>query len=317
MKLGTNNAAQLHAEQAVKYCTFSHWDTHGLKPYMRYSLTGGIHANGENLASRFNCHESIPGFVHPAADAEETIDDLVQGLMESPGHRETMLHPDYSTMNAGIAWDEKNFQLVQHFETDFVEFDQGPTLSEGLLSLKGSTKGIPEFSNNYELWPLVLYDPRPERMRINRLARTSCYSPGDPIIAIREKASAGKTYSVDSISEQVREERCPDPYEMKRSLPAPESTEEMEELGEKGQRGSQRKAGKLPDRYTGRNGVDHQGNGFQLEADISKELEKRGPGIYTIYLFTRNEDDTVTPLAEKSFFHEVRIPRYYTANASD
>ena len=284
---------------------------------MRYSLTGGIHANGENIASYFNCYESIPGFIHPATDAEETIDELVQGLLESPGHRETMLHPNYSTMNSGIAWDDKNFQLVQHFETDFVEFEQGPALNEGILRLKGSTKGIPEFSNNHELEVLVLYDPRPERMRINRLARTFCYSPGDPIIAIREKAPQGKRYSTYSISELVREERCPDPYEMKRSLPAPISLEEMEELGEKAKEDVREKPVNYQIDFLDATVWTTKGNEFQLEADISKQLERKGPGIYTIYLVANNEDDTITPLAEKSFFQEVWIPRYYTAYASD
>ena len=46
--LGTNNAAQLHAESSLADCVSSHWGTDGLKPYMRYSLAGGYQSNGEN-----------------------------------------------------------------------------------------------------------------------------------------------------------------------------------------------------------------------------------------------------------------------------
>ena len=46
--LGENAAAQLHAEASLRGCFSSHWGLDGLKPYMRYSLTGGYQANAEN-----------------------------------------------------------------------------------------------------------------------------------------------------------------------------------------------------------------------------------------------------------------------------
>ena len=38
--LGSNAAAQLHAESELEHCSSSHWGIDGLKPYMRYSLGG-------------------------------------------------------------------------------------------------------------------------------------------------------------------------------------------------------------------------------------------------------------------------------------
>ena len=46
--MGNNVAAQVHAEISLANCTGGHWGVDGLKPYMRYSLAGGYHSNGEN-----------------------------------------------------------------------------------------------------------------------------------------------------------------------------------------------------------------------------------------------------------------------------
>ena len=39
--------AQSHAESMIDGCYSSRWDDRGLKPYMRYSLAGGVGANAE------------------------------------------------------------------------------------------------------------------------------------------------------------------------------------------------------------------------------------------------------------------------------
>ena len=40
--MGTNNVAQIQADQILEDCVSSHWGTDGLKPYHRYSLAGGV-----------------------------------------------------------------------------------------------------------------------------------------------------------------------------------------------------------------------------------------------------------------------------------
>ena len=39
--MGSNAAAQAHADNLLETCTLSHWDSDGLKPYMKYSQAGG------------------------------------------------------------------------------------------------------------------------------------------------------------------------------------------------------------------------------------------------------------------------------------
>ena len=59
VSLGTNGAAQLHAEQAVEECLSAHWDRYWLKPYMRHSLMGGHGFNREVTATVWSCDDSF------------------------------------------------------------------------------------------------------------------------------------------------------------------------------------------------------------------------------------------------------------------
>jgi uncharacterized protein YkwD len=52
--LSSVNSAQQHAENMLTNGYFSHWDTNGYKPYVRYTLAGGQGAVNENIAARFS-----------------------------------------------------------------------------------------------------------------------------------------------------------------------------------------------------------------------------------------------------------------------
>ncbi len=312
--LGTNNAAQLHAEQGVEECATSHWDKFGLKPYMRYSLAGGSNHNGENIATYFTCVDGQTEgpfswsllFDH---DVNTAVEDSVQGLLDSPGHRETMLEPDFSIMNAGIAWNKQAFNIVQHFETDLVRFSEGPELAEGLLSMKGATKGIPDFSDDHGLIVLILYDPPPARLGPNQLVRTSCYSQGEPILAIRKQPPGGKSYAEGSLTIEEEMETCPDPYKISRKVRAPRSIEDVERISERAKRSVREREVKYTISFVEAEVWNIDGNSFQMMADLSAHL--REPGVYTVLMLTSKEEGDGHTLAEKSFFHEVRAPRYY------
>ncbi|MFI5421373.1 MAG: CAP domain-containing protein, partial [Nitrososphaerales archaeon] len=52
-------SAQQHADSMLQSGYFSHWDTQGYKPYMRYSVLGGTGFVEENVAYEFT---SLPEF---------------------------------------------------------------------------------------------------------------------------------------------------------------------------------------------------------------------------------------------------------------
>ena len=125
--LGDNAAAQLHAEASLENCFSSHWGIDGLKPYMRYSLAGGYQSNGENGSGRSYCIKASDGY-RTNSSAEQGIRRAMDGLMDSPGHRDNILDPWHKKVNIGLAWDRYNFQVVQHFEGDYVLYDELPVI---------------------------------------------------------------------------------------------------------------------------------------------------------------------------------------------
>ena len=314
--LGANKAAQLHAEQGVEECTSSHWDKYGLKPYMRYSLTGGSNHNGENIATYFSCvdRETAGPFSWSLLfdhDINKAVEESVEGLLDSPGHRDTMLDPNYSIMNAGIAWDKQSFNIVQLFETDLIEFTEGPELREGILTMKGSTKGIPDFGDKHNLRIIILYDPPPVRLRPNQLVRTSCYGPGEPFLAILEQPPKGRTYTKDYVAIEEEMEICPDPYRISRKVRTPSSIEDVERLGERAKESAAREREVTFKIDLIEAGVwQTEGSDFRIMADISDHMEN--PGVYSLLMFTSEENGDGFTIGEKSFFHEVAPPRYYT-----
>ena len=166
VRLGRNIAAQIHAEEALERCAVSHWDRYGLKPYMRYSISGGYQPNGENVYATTGCGEGRVWLFH--LDADEFIEEAVEGLLDSPGHRERMLDPTYAAMHAGVAWDDDSFNVVQHFEADRVRFKVRPYLEDGLLVMEGNTRNLPSFRDSRDLMVIITYDPLPEDMGDNR-----------------------------------------------------------------------------------------------------------------------------------------------------
>ena len=113
--LGDNVAAQLHAESSLANCFSSHWGLNGLKPYMRYSLAGGYQSNAENGAGNDYCITETDGYA-PIRSVQQELVKMMDGLMSSPGHRRNILDKSHKKVNIGLAWDQYNLSLYQHFE---------------------------------------------------------------------------------------------------------------------------------------------------------------------------------------------------------
>ena len=67
VRLGENQAAQLHAEAALEGCYSAHWDRWGLKPNHRYTLAGGTGAEAENVSGHDTCTRRGDGYQRLAA----------------------------------------------------------------------------------------------------------------------------------------------------------------------------------------------------------------------------------------------------------
>jgi len=139
--LGSNPAAQLHAEDMLEHNYSGHWWVDGRDPTQVYSETGGTSYAQENTAD-WGCVSLTNCRLAPPRDA---IVRLQQSLMGSPGHRRNILDPAHQTLNVGIAYDGKRYTLAQLFGGGAAEADDGPSLSSGgafALSLSKRESGV-------------------------------------------------------------------------------------------------------------------------------------------------------------------------------
>ncbi len=312
--MGTNNVAQIQADQLLEGCVSSHWGTDGLKPYMRYSLAGGYQTNGENFSGHGECGLADT-LLHWNADPMEMVANSVEGLLGSPGHRETMLSPEYRKVNLGLAWDRNVFKVIQHFEGDYVELDALPVIEDGALELAGKLNKGYSFTGQVPLLAMIAYDPAPERLSAGQLARTYCYAHGEGIgVFIPPSRLLRDEFE---LTQTLAEPVCVDPYDVGRSAPEPESQAESARMFQESKDRSElvretelslmvRKARELT--------VD--GREFYLRADMTELLDEYGPGVYTVVLIAELEEKSAgepdTAISEYSIFHGVRAPKDYS-----
>ena len=212
VKLGDNIAAQLHAESALKNCFSSHWGIDGLKPYMRYSLAGGYQSNGENGHGSDYCITSRDRYKAIVSITQE-INEAMEGWMDSSGHRRNILDRQHKKVNIGLAWDRYNFLAYQHFEGDYVEYDELPSISaDGTLSFSGTTKNGVFFRSPRDLGIQISYDQPPHELTRGQVSRTYCYDGGRQVASLREPLTGGWSWTEDEFPKNY--DPCPDPYEV-------------------------------------------------------------------------------------------------------
>lgn len=276
VRLGTNAAAQLHAEQMVAGCFHSHWGLDGLKPYMRYSLLGGYQNNAENvLEQNLWPRGGNPCAVRASAERpelEQLVRDAMTGWLNSPGHRRTLLDPSHRLVNIGIAWrggEHYIFRAVQHFEGDYVRLNAPVSLAAGVLTLSGRI--INGASLQTEL--VFYHDPQPQPQSRASLALTSAYCGGYPTVAVLP--SANWTY------------RSTTPDCVEPALAGPRADGSWIDL---------------PVIAAERWEVD--GTTFNIRADLASALRRFGAGVYTVALIGE-VDGTRTRLLEYALFYRL------------
>ena len=195
MILGNNSAAQIHAQDMFDNYYLSHWGTDGLKPYVRYTLDGGINYEGENSAYSGWYDRSVDprryATIDPRAELKQLEYQMMYDDAESNwGHRDNILNKWHKRVNIGISYDTRRLTLVEQFEGDYVQFTTPPALDSGLLSVQG----------NITLGTLdsvaVFYDPLPQPMtQSDLLGGPRSYSLGTRAATIVPPPPPGYYYS--------------------------------------------------------------------------------------------------------------------------
>ncbi|MBD1876998.1 CAP domain-containing protein [Nodosilinea sp. FACHB-131] len=89
-----SQVAQRHAEDMLARQFYDHVNPDGQDPSARYIAAGGQVGAGENIMQQ-------KGTI-PMALSLGLVEEYQQGWMESPGHRENLLTPRYTTFGYGI-----------------------------------------------------------------------------------------------------------------------------------------------------------------------------------------------------------------------
>ena len=306
--MGTNQAAQIHSENALAGCFSGHWGLDGTKPYMRYATAGGYQSNGENVSGLNVCVRAGQGYA-PLRGIEYEVRKTMKGFMNSPGHRRTIIGTTYKKVNLGIAWDSYNWRVVQHFEGGHLEFERPPTLENGVLSLEGTLHdgaALVPGDINKDLGIQIYYDPPLRELTRGQVARAYSYGYGAQVAAVRPPAGAGYYYTTNNFTPQV----CStlDPYEVPTDSPAPRTPEESNHLIDLPRYEFCIALGSQP--WLDASRWKLETTSFDVWVNLRPVLKGNGPGIYTVVLWA-NVNGEPEVVGEYPIFHETEPPEGY------
>ena len=279
--LGTNNAAQLHAESALANCFSSHWGMDGLKPYHRYSLAGGYQSNGENGHGLDYCYKASD-WIAPVASIRKEIEEAIAGWTRSPGHRRNLLDPLHHKVNIGIAWDRFNEVQFHHFEGEYVTYSSPPSLENGILTLNGQGKNGVQFSKARDLSVQIYFDPPARPLNVGQLARTYCYTTGVVVASLREPLTGNRFWPTHPGTTTYTP--CPDPYEVSPDASPPRSASEAQTLWARAAN-TIFMPKTITFQWITAESWEVSDSSFSLRADLGKLLDEHGDGIYTLLVW--------------------------------
>lgn len=179
-------SAQQHADSMLYFGYFSHWDTQGYKPYMRYTLLGGTGAVQENIGQD-SCTDSQASATEVSV-VPCTIQTIQNGINNSEwnmmyndvtccnnGHRDNILDPLHNEVSIGIAYSTTTSTLyfVEDFQNDYIALSGPISSSTSQITIAGSLKTQENVSTIG-----VYYDSAPKTMNVSQLDATSTYGPG-------------------------------------------------------------------------------------------------------------------------------------------
>jgi len=185
-------SAQQHADSMLYFGYFSHFDTQGFKPYMRYTLLGGDGAVEENIA--FISWQSP--YYTSTGSAEKSIADLERAMMYNDsaccnnGHRDNILNPSHNRVSIGVAYNSTTLFFVEDFENYYIALNvsqDGPSIS---------FTGTPASTSQGSQEMAVFFDPTPVPQNVSSLnSGPRDYDPGTLVGGIFPPCSLVCPYS--------------------------------------------------------------------------------------------------------------------------
>ncbi|MCL5239497.1 MAG: CAP domain-containing protein [Candidatus Marsarchaeota archaeon] len=183
--LSSEPSAQQHSDSMLVNNYFSHWDPYGMKPYMRYTLVGGLGAATENVAYResescgvFGCTGNV--------NVKQALQQMEYDMMYNDsaccnnGHRDNILDPNHNQVSIGIAYNSSSVYFTEDFIDNYINWSNyGINPSTDEMYVEGKINGGSTLSTVQ-----IAYDKPVENMTVAQLDNTSSYSYGPTIAGV-------------------------------------------------------------------------------------------------------------------------------------
>ena len=310
LESGNNISAQIHAENSLAECYSSVWSADGLKADARYTLAGGQQFNNLSVIGKDYCAE----WSDNETIAEGTIRSYVIDLFEDFGISKTMTDGNYRKASIGLAQDRQFIRLAVLLERDFIEFEDLPALSEGVLTFSGKVKNGIDLEGGKGLSATVFYDPPPGNLTAGQIARVYSSDDGLRVAAIRRPAGEGRRWTLHEYTRMYNP--CPSPYDFPANSRAPQSPGESTEF----YRAAREKCSEIRADESGGEEItvqwitaskwEVQGDSFTVEADLGGVVGRHGRGLYKITIWGELNGEDVG-ISEYVIFHGVQRPTTY------
>ena len=288
--LGNNEAAQKHAESMLEHGFTGHWGLDGFTPYMRYTVAGGTNYMKENTSGVTGVKNSDWGPQYRKLGWRASLAKTHHGLLDSPGHRKTILGKWHKTVGLGIACNDYTCSVVQNFDGDYVEFTSPPSISRaGVLTFAGKFKGGFTMSDVH-LW----YHQTPHELTLGQLDAAYSYNMGqEPATFIVKPAPPGSYYSAsDLIPANYRWLNVVDPYFVKPNAARRSGIRLVTPLEYRAKAVPWTVADKWP---------AQEDSSFNVEANIRDILSDMGHGVYIAIIWGTKGGEKV-PLTNYAIF---------------
>ncbi len=197
VKLSSNEAAQMHAEDVFRTKQISHWTTNGEKPYMTYTQYDGKGSVQQNVAiagfSPEQYEQCVTNIlvecekIEPVSTIEQLENEMTYNDKEccNDGHRNNILDPHHTHMSIGIVYDQYYLALVQNFENNYglnVDAKNSEIAVSGTL-LDGQLDHI-----------AIYYDEMPSREVYEHNKNLLSYSAGELVSMVVKPLPPGYYY---------------------------------------------------------------------------------------------------------------------------
>ena len=161
--LDYNKAAQQHSDSMLQYGYFSHFDVQGLKPYMRYSMLGGLGGDFENVAY---LSYNVIHFTSTSS-VEEAVKTLERSMMYNDsaccnnGHRDNILDPLHNKVSLGVAYNGTTVMFDEEFENDYINLSFTAASGSATNPYFVTMTGTPVQGSPVPIAVYIAFDPTP------------------------------------------------------------------------------------------------------------------------------------------------------------